>query len=185
MSNEFVSIKQLAEELGMDRSHARRYVLKLGLEPQKRRTADSGSQLTLTLTDDEAQLVRNKRGEQGFLDSAKPVSSDAGVFYVIQLVPELDPHRIKLGFADDAATRLNQHRTSAPTAQLLKTWSCRRAWETTVMDCLTATSCQLILNEVFECEDLDKLLECGDAIFELLPDPNSRSALSDASPHKS
>jgi hypothetical protein len=42
VSDEYVSIKELAAELGMDRSHARKYVLNLGLAPVKRRTPDSG-----------------------------------------------------------------------------------------------------------------------------------------------
>jgi hypothetical protein len=49
-SDGFVSIKELAQRLGMDRSHARRYVLKLGYSFHKRRTSDSGSQLTLCVT---------------------------------------------------------------------------------------------------------------------------------------
>jgi len=57
MPEEFVSLKQLAAEVGMNRSHARRYVLALGLTPTKRRTADSGNQLTLTLTASEAEYV--------------------------------------------------------------------------------------------------------------------------------
>lgn len=183
MSDQFVSLKDLACDIGMDRSHARRYVLKLGLRPEKRRTADSGGQLTLTLTQDEAEFVRTKRKEDGFLNSLKPVQSDIGVFYVVQLIPELDPTRIKLGFADDAAARLNQHRTSAPTAQIIKTWPSRRSWENTAIDCLTAVGCKVIMNEVYECNDLEALLRTGDAFFELLPEPGSRPELSDHSPH--
>jgi hypothetical protein len=39
---EFVSLKQLAGELGLDRSNTRKYVLKSGVRPHKRRTPDSG-----------------------------------------------------------------------------------------------------------------------------------------------
>src|SRR6516162_631750 len=98
---EFVSLKQLAGELGLDRSNTRKYVLKSGVRPHKRRTPDSGSQLTLALTLDEAEQIRTKRREEGFLGSAKAVSKEAGFFYVMRLVPELDPRRIKLGFADE------------------------------------------------------------------------------------
>jgi len=83
MPEEFVSLKQLAAEVGMNRSHARRYVLALGLTPTKRRTADSGNQLTLTLTASEAEYVRTKRTEQGFLGSEKPVEKELGSFYVV------------------------------------------------------------------------------------------------------
>ncbi len=183
MDDEFVSLKQLASELGMDRSHARRYVLKLGITPHKRRTQDSGSQLTLALTQEEADLVRARRREQGFQDTSKPAETGVGVFYVIQLVPELDPNRIKLGFADDVTSRLSQHRTAAPTAKLVKSWPCKRTWETTVMDALTAVGCRLILNEVFECGDVGQLIAKGDALFAVLPSPSNRPELADVSPH--
>ena len=65
MSEEYVSLKQLAEELGLDRSNTRKYVLKQGLKPHKRRTPDSGNQLTLALRVEEAEYIRNKRREEG------------------------------------------------------------------------------------------------------------------------
>ena len=138
MSEEFISLKTLAAEMGMDRSHARRYVLRLGVEPQKRRTQDSGGQLTLTVSAIEAEFIKSRRNEQGFLENAKPVQNEAGFFYIIQLVPELDPKRVKLGFADDVSVRLSQHRTSAPTAVVLKSWPCKRSWESTVIDALAS-----------------------------------------------
>lgn len=174
----------MAERLGMDRSHARRYVLKLGYKPQKRRTADSGSQLTLTVTSEEAEAILRNRREQGFTAEGKPVESESGVFYVIQLVPELDPKRIKLGFAMDLNDRLSQHRTAAPTATVLKSWPCKRSWETTVMDCLASVTCRHILNEVFECDRLDELIARGDELFCILPAPNGKHELSEHSPYK-
>jgi hypothetical protein len=183
MAEDFVSLKQLATELGMDRSHARRYVLRLGFTPHKRRTTDSQNQLTLAVTIPEAEVILKKRREAGFFESTKPVVSEVGVFYVIRLVPELDPRRLKLGFADDLLSRLGQHRTAAPTAAVVKSWPCKRAWEGTVMDCLTAVNCRLILNEVFECDDIDALIARADNLFALLPDPAAKAPLADVSPH--
>jgi len=100
--DEFTSIKELAKRLGMDRSHARRYVLKLGYSFHKRRTPDSGGQLTLCVTAAEADEVVSQRADQGFTASNVVAVSDIGVFYVIQLVPELDPKRLKLGVAEGA-----------------------------------------------------------------------------------
>ena len=182
MSDEFISLKQLADELEMDRSHARRYVLRLGIKPHKRRTPDSQNQLTLAVDTREADLIRSKRREEGFIGSTKPVAKDAGVFYVIRLVPELDPRRVKLGFADDLNFRHAQHRTAAPTAVVMKSWPCKRAWEGTVMDCLTGFGCRLILNEVFECDDVESLIARADQLFSLLPDPCKRVSLADVSP---
>ncbi len=183
MSKKFVTIKQLAEELEMDRSHARRYVLKLDVTPTKRRTADSGGQLVLTVSKEEAEFIKKKRGEEGFLGSSKTVDKEVGSFYVIQLVPELDENRIKLGFAGDVNQRLAQHRTSAPTARVLATWPCKRNWEKTVIDALARVEGKLILNEVYEFADVEQIIEHGNRLFELLGDPSLVTEISAASPH--
>jgi len=64
----------------MDRSHARRYVLKLGFKPEKRRTTDSGSQLTLTVTTDESESILRHRQSQGFTAEGNSVSNEYGFF---------------------------------------------------------------------------------------------------------
>lgn len=183
MAEDYVSLKHLAAELGMDRSHARRYVKRLGIEPHKRRTPDSQNQLTLAVDQGEADLIRQKRRKEGFIGNSKPVAKDVGEFYIIRLVPELDDRRVKMGFADDLATRLSQHRTASPTAQVVASWPCKRSWENTVMDCLSAFNCRLILNEVFECDDVNGLVELANQLFQLLPDPAQKILLAEASPH--
>lgn len=65
----YVTLKTLAEQLGMDRSHLRKYVLDRGFEPVKIRTADSGHQLTLALSEEDAQRVLQLRQQQGFGDA--------------------------------------------------------------------------------------------------------------------
>lgn len=183
MTEEFVLLKTLADEFGLDRSNIRKYVKKIGVEPHYRRTPESKGQRTLAVTATEADLIRTRRREQGFLDASRPVVTEVGVFYIIQLVPELDSNRLKFGFADDVQTRLPQHRTSAPTAKVVKTWPCRRSWEGTVIDCLSAAGCRLILNEAYECDDLAAVVHRADAIFALLPAPDKRPSLSDHSPY--
>lgn len=181
-SDNFVSIKELAGRLGMDRSHARRYVLRLGYTPHKRRTSDSGGQLTLCVTSDEANEICSQRKYQGFEASTVVAAPEIGVFYVIQLVPELDPRRLKLGFAEGIDQRLSQHRTAAPTARVLRAWPCKRSWEQTAIDSLTRADCRLILNEVYECENPTPLLERGEAFFSMLPKPGDRAPLAESSP---
>jgi hypothetical protein len=185
VADDFVSLKLLAAELGLDRSNMRKYALKVGVKPHTRRTPDSGGQLTLAVSAAEAEFIRTKRRDQGFLESSKPVSAEVGVFYIIQLIPDLDPSRLKFGFADDIRARFDQHRTSAPTAKVVKTWPCRRAWEGTVIDCLAAAGCKLILNEVYECDTVAAVSGRADALFALLPPPDMRPALSDRSPLRS
>jgi len=64
-SEGFVSIKELAQRLGMDRSYARLYVLKLGYSFHRRRTSDSGSQLTLCVSAFEAGEIGAHRANHG------------------------------------------------------------------------------------------------------------------------
>jgi hypothetical protein len=184
-SAEFVSIKELATRLGMDRSHARRYVLKLGYDFHRRHIPDSGGQLTLCVTTVEATEICCQRAAEGFEASSVVPVADVGVFYVIQRVPELDPKRLKLGFAESLEQRFSQHRTAAPTARVLRAWPCKRSWEPTVRDALTRTGCRLILNEVFEYDEPEAVVEQGDAFFKMLPQPGDRVPLAKNSPFNS
>jgi hypothetical protein len=181
-SDDYVSIKDLANRSGMDRSHARRYVLKLGYSFHKRRTPGSGSQLTLWVTSAEADEIASQRADKGFTASTVVAISDVGFFYVIQLVPDLDSRRLKLGFADSLEQRLSQHRTAAPTVRVLRAWPCKRSWELTAIDAITREGCRLILNEVFECDELEILVKRGDTFFSMLPPPDVRAPLASASP---
>jgi hypothetical protein len=183
-SNQLVPLRLLARELRFDRSHFRRYVLRLGITPERRHTHDSGNKLVVTVTADEADRIRAARRQQGYDLASGEADETVGVFYVVQLVPELDPNRVKLGFADDADARLAQHRTSAPTAKLVKTWPCKRSWEFTAIDALSTAGCKLILNEVYECRNLAGLVAHGDHLFAMLPDPTRPVELSDMSPNK-
>jgi hypothetical protein len=66
---EYVTLRELAEQLGMDRSHLRKYILKHGFEPVRIRTKASLHQLTLALSEAEAERVRQLRRSQGFGDA--------------------------------------------------------------------------------------------------------------------
>ena len=175
-----VSLKQLASELGMDRSNARRIVLRqaefLGIRPARRIMPDSGGQPAMVVTREEADRLLKHRADAGFSPSSgeEAISAgraDIGVFYVIRLVPDLKPSRLKLGFATDPTTRLSQHRTSAPTAMIERTWPCRRAWERTAADCATAVGAVRIGMEVFDVESVEAVLLSLDELFAMLPAP--------------
>ena len=47
----------------------------------------SGGQLTLCVTNAEADQIISQRSEQGFLKSTVVAKPDVGVFYAIQLIP--------------------------------------------------------------------------------------------------
>jgi DNA-binding XRE family transcriptional regulator len=88
---------------------------------------------------------------------------------VIQLVPDLAPRRVKLGWAVDVNRRLTLHRCSAPTARLVRSWACHREWESTAIRELSAEGCQRLSRESFDVADLDQFVERVEAFFRSNP----------------
>jgi len=60
------TLKELAERIKMDRSAARRYVLRLGVEPKRARTASSGYQEALAFTPDQVRQIVEARTADGY-----------------------------------------------------------------------------------------------------------------------
>lgn len=88
-----MSMKRLADELNMDRSACRRWVLKQGIQPVRRRTGDSGFQVALTVTMDQAGMLKRIRVEEGYLKAAAPASFPSSA--LTTLAPDLS------GFSDN------------------------------------------------------------------------------------
>ena len=167
-----VTLKELAQELGLDRSNARKYVLSHGFTFFKVRTPESRNQLTLALSAEDAETIRELRKRAGFTpnkDKWIVVDDRQGWFYLIQVVPDLAPYRVKLGFTNNVENRLQGHKTSAPTACLVKAWPCKRIWECAAMDSVTRIGCSLVANEVFDCNDLETMISRCDDFFALMP----------------
>ncbi len=168
----YVSIKELAERFNLDRSNVRKYVLNQGFSFVKIRASDARGQLTLALSLEDAKNVIEIRERQGFLlegEERAPIENGKGCFYIVQLIPELMSNRVKLGFAANIEYRLSDHRISAPTAILLKSWSSNKSWEKAAMASITRIECKNIGGEVFECENLETLLERAEAFFKIMP----------------
>ncbi len=165
---DYVILNDLAAEVGLDGSNFRKYVSKKNITPLKVR--DHRNYVVSALTLEDAEFIRMERKRDGFnKKEVVPIENGDGYFYVIQLIPELAPNRVKLGFAADVPSRLQAHRTSAPTAQAIKAWPCKRSWEIAAMASLTRIESTLIANEVYECEDLPSLISRGDTFFSLMP----------------
>ena len=167
-----VTLRSLAEEIGMDRSHLRRYVLSLGIEPQRIRTPESRNQPTLAITASEADYVRSERARSGFTSHGTPVAGEGsyGEFYIVQLEPALLPQRLKFGFSTSVQSRLTDYRSSNPGATILKSWPAKRGWEEAIIAVLSAHKhCKLIGGEVYDCLDVDGLLKRGDDLMSMFP----------------
>ena len=104
-----------------------------------------------------------------------------GYFYIVHLVPELMPNRVKIGYTDNLEQRLRDHQTSAPTARYVKYWECKRSWDQSVMDSIIRSDCQLVMNEVYE-GDVKLCVQRADEFFALMPTSKTVIPLSEHSP---
>jgi hypothetical protein len=118
---------------------------------------------------EEAEQIREVRRSQGFTKSSQVIVPQDGYFYIILLYPDLSGKRIKLGFATTVQSRLLAHRTVAPTAMVLASWFCKSAWEKAAIASVAREGCVLVANEVYDCENVDDLIERGKQFFALMP----------------
>jgi T5orf172 domain len=180
---ELIGLAEVANRLSVDVRTVRRLIAQesetLAIEIQR----GKGDKVLLS-KDDSEKLIASylaRRGPQtGSLEETAKFDR-FGYFYLIQLIPEALPKRIKIGFADNVERRLNEHRTAAPTAKVLKSWPCKRSWDYAAMDCITREGCSLVLNEVFE-GDVDGFVRRGEEFFALMPNPDTQRELSEHSP---
>ena len=170
MSNH-VLLSTLAQEWGIDKSTARKYVLRHGYDFLRVRGDERTHQAVLALKAEDAELIREVRAREGYTggNNSRPVENGIGVFYVVQIMPDADPSRIKLGYASDAARRLASYRTVSPTAAIMRVWPCRASWERAAIDSLSAEHCTVVGGEVYQCSDIEGLLQRGNAFFSLMP----------------
>lgn len=183
---QYQSFYELADELGVSIDTIRRTVKRLGLNIFRRVTPTSkgASVAHLSIEDCDRIRVRFENAalqeaiEESDLDQL-PSLQRFGHFYLVQLVPEALPERVKIGFTDNLEKRLAEHRTAAPTARLIKSWPCKRSWDQAAMDAITRTGCALVMNEVYE-GDVDGFVTRADTFFSNLP---SQIQVSELSPH--
>jgi hypothetical protein len=89
----------------------------------------------------------------------------AGTFYVIQLEPDLNSGRVKLGWSSNVGYRLRAHQTVAPLAVLRMGWTCDRSWERDAIRYVTREDCTRLSAEVFDVRNLAGLLKAGGEFF--------------------
>ena len=175
MSDRRISVNDLAQKHGLIKQTVFKVIKRLGIEPEKTRGgSESRGQMISYITENEANKVLEviaagkNANDQGEANVAEAALYDVGVFYLIQLEPEHDPGRFKVGFAGKLNERLRQHRCSAPFAEVLKTWPCRRLWEKTAIECVT-DGCEQLHTEVFRAESIENVQNKCEEFFCLMP----------------
>lgn len=182
---ERIAIVDLADDLQVRKQRIFKILLRLGIRPTQRRDPSRGNQNVATMSQTEAAAIRSEiersSGSAGGSNArsgsfAGFAADDVGFFYLIQLEPEHDSGRFKLGFTMDLDGRLQKHRCSAPFAQHIASWPCRRVWERAAIDCLT-NGCEQLHTEVFRATSLDQVSARAKAFFEMMP--NLEAAVED------
>jgi hypothetical protein len=171
MKDNQISVIDAANKLGMIKQTLFKLIKKLGISTSKQRNSSHRGQHIVYISNTDFDLICNQQSNKGATTDTGPSSSvqiDRGVFYLVELEPDHDPGRFKVGFASNMPERLRQHRCSAPFAVVLATWPCHILWEKTAMDCITQ-GCQKLHTEVFRAKNiLDVKAKC-DQFFSLMP----------------
>jgi hypothetical protein len=121
MDDDLISVRDIAAQHRKRKQTVFKILKRLGIETTKQRSATGKNQLMAYITQDNFKLVRSELLTIRSADEAEDGESDAieasaerGVFYLIQLEPEFDPCRLKVGFAASLPERLRHLRCSAP-----------------------------------------------------------------------
>ena len=169
MDETYISVIDVAKEVGKAKQAVFKVLKRLGIESQKMIGAGSRGQKIAYITQEEYRLVKQEMQNMRESESEnEPLMSEFGVFYIVQLEPDYDPGRFKVGFASNMAERLRSHRCSAPFAEVLKTWPCRSLWEKTAIECV-CDGCEKLHTEVFRVDSIQKVINKCDDFFSLMP----------------
>lgn len=172
-ADETISVIEAGQRLGRGKATIFKIVARLGIVPRKQRDSTRGNQFVAFLTQAEFQrvkdeLVAHPESDEGAEAEIELMLPEYGFFYLIQLEPEHDPLRFKVGFAANLNDRLRALRCSAPFAVFIKSWPCRRLWEKTAIECTTA-GCEQLHTEVFRCKSLEAIVTKCNQFFEIMP----------------
>jgi hypothetical protein len=175
MDDNLISVRDFAKAHGLLHQTVFKVLKRHGIEPQKSRAGGKHrGQFIAYISEQDGRRVLEELASTGrSADSANTEGSDGadfldtslydiGVFYLLHLEPEHDPNRFKVGFASNLDERLRQHRCSAPLAQIVKTWPCRRLWEKT-------EGCDQLHTEVFRASSLEAVEAKCSQFFALMP----------------
>ncbi len=174
MNDDRISVIEAAQAVGYGKQAVFKILNRLGVETFKERSQDHNGQAIAYIALEDFQLLQNDVASRQGAATGDPETEgdllglDDGVFYLIQLEPEHDPGRFKVGFAININERLRAHKCSAPFAHVVKAWACKRRWERTAIDCVTS-KCLQLHTEVFRADAVAAVIEKCDEFFAIMP----------------
>lgn len=177
MSDDLISIIDLARQTGKRKQGIFKVLRRLGIVPTKGRSSSNRGQMISYVTSEESQQVVAEISRAA-VDSSSPEIEGAssynaelteqGVFYLLALEPDHDPGRFKVGFAANLSERMRALRCSAPFAKIVRTWPCKRLWEKTAIECVTQ-GCRRLHTEVFRAGSLESVVDRCQRFSDLMP----------------
>ncbi len=182
---EFMTFQEVADQIGVEKTTIRRNVKRLNLTVRKEKTPTSkGASAHCLSIDDANQLISHfENRDKPNSKADTPALDRFGFFYIIQLIPEALPNRVKIGYTDNLDQRLRAHQCAAPTAKYLGHWKCKRSWDQAAMDSITRDNCHLVMNEVYE-GNIEGFLSRAEEFFNVMPQSSDKPKLSEHSPLK-
>lgn len=175
MADNMISVIDAAQKLGMRKQTLFKVIRRLGINRIRQKSSSHRGQAIAYITESDFELLASDQSLRTSTNNSKRIESspqiDSGGFYLIQLEPDHDPGRFKLGFSSNLPERLRKHKTSAPFAKVLKLWPCHALWEKTAIDCVTQ-GCEKLHTEVFRTDDIEGVEEKCDQFFSLMPRPD-------------
>lgn len=162
---ETVLIKKVAEDLGIVKEYALRLAKKYGFEIHygKRNVA------SLSKADAEKFILEYEPRKTSIgLGGEQSAFDGFGYFYLIQLIPDEIPDRLKIGYTDSIDQRIVDHRVTNPTLKHVKSWPCKRTWESAALASVTRDGCRHIGGEVYS-GDIHGFIERANAFFAIMP----------------
>ena len=173
MTEKKISVIHAAQELGLRKQSLFKILKRLKIEVTREKSENHAGQSISYISEKDLKLVSDQvKYNANFQNENKPENgfTSKGVFYLIQLEPDHDPGRFKLGFATAIQDRLRQHRCAAPFAKVIATWPCHILWEKTAIDSITQ-GCEKIHTEVFRTIDISEIENRCNRFFEMMPSP--------------
>ena len=164
-----IPIRDIAQEVGLDRSHAHKLAKRLRLEVANIRDGETG-QMVSAVSEADADTMRAYRKPFGEGPAGKSFQApQSGVFYIVVADPQHAPLRVKMGFTASLGERVREYRCLAPEVKVVAKWPSRRAWERAAMDAITNDPrVSHLKGEVYDVESLDVIIERGSAFFAML-----------------
>lgn len=163
-----ISLKQLADELGFHPSSIRKAVVRRGFVT---RTVSAGKNKPLYLSYEDAlafrKRIHDERNGRAPMASTVTPNRQGGVYFIE--VPSYDGvNRIKIGWSESFADRVSSYRTLVPDLRVKAFWPTSDSWcERAALKCAERLG-KRVHQELFEFEDNEKaLVEINDLFLKM------------------